>query len=59
MKLRKLIAVLATLLMLAGMLPLSAVSAADAIIPEGTLVRVLRIEGVKVYVEEVKEEIKC
>ena len=35
MKLRKLIAVLATLLMLAGMLPLSAVSAADAIIPEG------------------------
>ena len=36
MKLRKLIAVLATLLMLAGMLPLSAVSAADAIIPEGS-----------------------
>lgn len=30
-------------------------------IPAGTLVRVLRIEGVKVYVEEaeVKEEVKC
>ena len=37
----------------------SARSENDAIIPEGTLVRVLRIEGVKVYVEEVKEEVKC
>lgn len=31
----------------------------DRLIPAGTLVRVLRIEGVKVYVEEVKEEVKC
>ena len=31
----------------------------DDPIPAGTLVRVLRIEGVKVYVEEVKEEVKC
>ena len=37
----------------------SARSENDAPIPEGTLVRVLRIEGVKVYVEEVKEEVKC
>lgn len=28
-------------------------------IPAGALVRVLRIEGVKVYVEKVKEEVKC
>lgn len=28
-------------------------------IPTGVLVRVLRIEGVKVYVEKVKEEVKC
>lgn len=28
-------------------------------IPAGTLVRILRIEGVKVYVEQVKEEVKC
>lgn len=28
-------------------------------IAPGTLVRVLRIEGVKVYVEEIKEEVKC
>lgn len=28
-------------------------------IPAGVLVRVLRIEGVKVYVEKVKEEVKC
>lgn len=28
-------------------------------IPAGTRVRVLRIEGVKVYVEEIKEEVKC
>lgn len=37
----------------------SARSENDIPIPEGTLVRVLRIEGVKVYVEEVKEEVKC
>ena len=37
----------------------SARSENDAPIPVGTLVRVLRIEGVKVYVEEVKEEVKC
>ncbi|MGN1003471.1 MAG: NfeD family protein [Oscillospiraceae bacterium] len=37
----------------------SARSEHDAPIPAGTLVRVLRIEGVKVYVEEVKEEVKC
>lgn len=37
----------------------SARSEHDTPIPAGTLVRVLRIEGVKVYVEEVKEEIKC
>lgn len=37
----------------------SARSAHDTPIPAGTLVRILRIEGVKVYVEEVKEEVKC
>ena len=37
----------------------SARSENDTPIPEGTLVRVLRIEGVKVYVEEIKEEVKC
>lgn len=37
----------------------SARSEHDAPIPAGTLVRVLRIEGVKVYVEQVKEEVKC
>lgn len=37
----------------------SARSEKDTPIAEGTLVRVLRIEGVKVYVEEVKEEVKC
>ena len=37
----------------------SARSENDTPISEGTLVRVLRIEGVKVYVEEVKEEVKC
>ena len=39
----------------------SARSEHDAPIPAGTLVRVLRIEGVKVYVEEaeMKEEVKC
>jgi len=31
-------------------------SAKDELIPTGTLVRILRIEGVKVYVEQVKEE---
>ena len=37
----------------------SARSEHDVIIPAGTLVKVLRIEGVKVYVEEAKEEAKC
>lgn len=37
----------------------SARSESDATIPAGTLVKVLRIEGVKVYVEEVKEDVKC
>lgn len=37
----------------------SARSAVEESIPEGTLVRVLRIEGVKVFVEVVKEEIPC
>ena len=39
----------------------SARSEHDTPIPAGTLVRVLRIEGVKVYVEEaeMKEEVKC
>lgn len=37
----------------------SARSESDTPIPAGTLVRVLRIEGVKAYVEEVKEEVKC
>ena len=37
----------------------SARSENDTPIAEGTLVRVLRIEGVKAYVEEVKEEVKC
>lgn len=31
----------------------------DVLIPVDTLVRVLRIEGVKVYVQEVKEDVKC
>ena len=35
----------------------SARSEHDTPIPAGTLVRVLRIEGVKVYVEKVKEEV--
>lgn len=34
-------------------------SEGDAPIPAGTLVRVLRIEGVKVFVEKVKEENTC
>lgn len=37
----------------------SARSAAETLIPAGTLVRVLRIEGVKVFVEIVKEEESC
>lgn len=37
----------------------SARSENDTPIPAGALVRVLRIEGVKVYVERVKEEVKC
>ena len=39
-----------------GGLTWSARSAHNTIIPAGTLVRVLRIEGVKVFVEEAKEE---
>ncbi len=31
----------------------------DDLIPTGTLVTVLRIEGVKVYVEKLKEDVKC
>ena len=34
-------------------------SGADSPISAGTRVRVLRIEGVKVYVEELKEEVNC
>jgi membrane protein implicated in regulation of membrane protease activity len=34
-------------------------SGTDQIIPNGTKVKVLRIEGVKVFVETVKEEVKC
>lgn len=41
-----------------GGLVWSARSEHDTPIPAGTLVRILRIEGVKVYVEEVKEENK-
>ena len=37
----------------------SARSEHDIPISAGTLVRVLRIEGVKVYVESVKEEVTC
>lgn len=33
-------------------------SETDAVIPAGALVRVLRIEGVKVYVEEAKEQVE-
>ena len=39
-----------------GGLTWSARSEHDAPIPAGTLVRILRIEGVKVYVEELKED---
>lgn len=42
-----------------GGIPWSARSEDGSPLPAGTLVRILRIEGVKVYVEEVKEEIKC
>ncbi len=41
-----------------GGLTWSARSESDHPIPAGTLVRILRIEGVKVYVEEAKEEVK-
>lgn len=34
-------------------------SQGDTPIPAGSVVRVLRIEGVKVYVELIKEEVKC
>ena len=37
----------------------SARSAEDTVIPAGTIVRVERIEGVKVFVTEVKEEMLC
>ena len=37
----------------------SARSAHDEAIPAGAMVRVLRIEGVKVFVELSKEEVKC
>ncbi len=37
----------------------SARSGDNSVIPAGALVRILRIEGVKVIVEEVKEEIVC
>ena len=40
-----------------GGLTWSARSADDTDIPKGTLVRILRIEGVKVYVEKAKEEV--
>ena len=35
----------------------SARSSDEQEIPKGTLVRILRIEGVKVYVEQVKEDV--
>ncbi len=41
-----------------GGLTWSARSEDDTPIPAGTLVRILRIEGVKVYVEKTKEEVK-
>ena len=34
-------------------------SDSDEVIPAGSLVRVLRIEGVKVFVELIKEETSC
>lgn len=34
-------------------------SCGDVVIPKGTTVRVMRIEGVKVYVQAVKEAVKC
>ncbi len=34
-------------------------SEGDVVIPKGTKVKVLRIEGVKVYVEEAKEAVQC
>ena len=37
----------------------SARSQDDSVIPAGSLVRILRIEGVKVFVERVKEEVVC
>lgn len=42
-----------------GGIPWTARSEHDTPIPAGTMVRVLRIEGVKVIVEEIKEEIVC
>ncbi len=34
-------------------------SCGDVVIPKGSMVRVMRIEGVKVYVQTVKEAVKC
>lgn len=42
-----------------GGIPWTARSEHDTLIPAGTMVRVLRIEGVKVMVEEIKEEVVC
>lgn len=39
--------------------PWSARSGDDSVIPAGSHVRVLRIEGVKVFVERMKEEVTC
>jgi len=40
-------------------IPWSARSDDDSIIPAGSHVRILRIEGVKVFVEQMKEEVTC
>ena len=42
-----------------GGIPWTARSEHDTLIPAGSTVRVLRIEGVKVMVEEIKEEVVC
>ena len=42
-----------------GGVPWTARSEHDTPIPAGTMVRVLRIEGVKLMVEELKEEVTC
>lgn len=43
----------------AGGIVWTARSGGEGVIPVGTRVRVDRIEGVKVYVEEIKEAVKC